>query len=1431
MKAPIFEHCVNLDELNEGEELTIKDTKLKRRLTDRDDVRDIYVVTAPILASLGMCPYCHFILHITFNLHAPRFAWRGSTTNNWRPMYFANSRMLTWKCATEERKGDNLLEKGLKKGVNKLRDTAVDAAVNSSKMSASWAMHWAIQVGDTYFELQRARSDPTRTGLRLSKWTEEQKSRIIEQYHQGSTALTDEEIKMAGDHQFNFLERMNFNNYSIWHHNCQIVVDRLLEEIGGLAHLRANLQSLGQFVRAFFCDSIIDLTTMYYRMRGCEADVIEKHKRSLSGALEVITARSVHYPKRQWMREDLAKRHGLRGKAGALGDHWLQSILESSLSLRKSAEFSYFERGPDGKPALKMDLVKQAVKGIFDSDKEENKMAWLKALPWLVAGFVVGTPRWAVAVMALANSAIWSTFWTWKEEKKRSITDGLEQSLAPVSVLGMSPKLDDYQFHTTEPKRPERQGTNPSTKAKSEKAKSHSIRSDDHMIERYERRIAPSGAAYFYDRKEDTDTWFPPIKQELGKMVTDLPLPRRWEERLNEDGSRCYVHTITGETQDDRPGITHKWITKKRITPDWTGSNIMPLPPGWQLDYTAQGERQYINQNENPPVTHSDHPVRQAIEDERKRILPKNWNVEWDNDRGKKYRNLNTGEIRWKAMDGPRSEATNPNLSRSSTRKRTNRTFQESLPWGWKLVTDNRGRKIYLNERNKTKRYTHPNDDRRRTAGRDWEMRYTDYGVPYWVHWGPDGTGASWWMRSKVPKNFSLKNNACGWKLNKDKTEWEWFEGGDIPHKDIPMLDLDDAAEFELREYPFLPHDSLVSPEGTFIEPLPSNWVRRNDEDGNSSYFDFENNTWSNEHPCEKERQWLRAMWEMRYTRHGRRYFLNHLDGSTFWTNPRMHKYEQQLRGKAGERQNGWKLDDNGEWVAFEKLPGSEPEEQEGQRLLLLQSTDSASVAESGQAEEAAHDLELLQSAESASADNDEAAEALSAQVFTRDWLEGISSEEILQRAKKGIEQQSKDLSMETLWQSTEWIMAHGKRLREDRRLANMIDWVQQSGASDKARAKLGRLKERRANLRRQGSDLLGLDRKSIDEAMVGVVPEGEERKSLQKRLAERVGSNEKIAQLKDIRSKGQELRKGYHRRVSGWKSFRGKSTATVVDAEVEGKEHELDETGSPSSLLLEDDPMDESTAMKEAAVSDVYQQDAEESQGNAIRENLERDREDDQGEHHEHGEETQVEDTEGSHDKKNMEDQDKDGELNQEEETEITSPLFKGSHNTEHTKSPETIPTETATPMFDSCEKFSQEPEEMQEPLIGSSPNPEPPDTTTDEELIPQELHEMQEHPSESPQPTQSPNTIIPEKETSQDPKRPQNLPPDQSQPPTTTLENPISQDPEETSNNQIDHSPETSRSGRASKTSLSKLVKAGRENLARQTSDYWQRRKDAGC
>ena len=1118
MKTPNYGGCDDLDSLGEAGETKRKEEKLEQRLANRDDVRDIVIVTTP--------PF-------------------------------------------KTSKGP--------KGVRFMKQV-----VDKSETKFSWAMHWAIRVGDNYFELQRAHDDPTRTGLRMSRWDVEQQRRICEQYPQGSTALTDEEIMTAGNSQFSRLDRLNFNNYSVWHHNCQIAVDNLLQEIGGLSHLRSHLKSLEQFVRGFFCDAILSMTTMYYRRRGCDEEVIEKHKTVLVNTLEILTARSLSYPKRQWIREDISKGHGIREKAGSLGDHWLLSILESSLSLRKRAEYSYIQRGPDGKPELKFDLMREAVKGIFNADEDSNKLPWLKALPWLVAGFVVGTPRWAVAVISLASQALIESFHT-----EDNLKAGLETSLVGV---GLSPRLEDYRSPSVERKRSKRRGK----RIDSGRVKPKYLQSDNQLIERYERRVTESGVPYFYDRKEKMNTWNTPSQQELGLRITNIPLSKRWEEKANDvDGSRAFVHRLTGETRNDRPGITEKWVTKKRASPDWVNSSIMSLPCGWQLCRKAEGEKYYVNHNRNPPTTHITHPMRQEIDEERLLILPENWNVEWDEERGKKYRNLKTGEIRWKAIDGPLAGADNFKPVYGSERR--HETFIEPLPRGWRLLHEESGQKFYFNQKQKIKRVDHPNDEKRRRLARNWEMRYNEYGLRYWVHYGGDGRGTTWWTRNKLVKNTSLKNNARGWRLAKKNNKWEWFEGGDVPHTDIPVLDLDDPAEFELREYPFILPKDLITSDGTFLEPLPPNWVRRHHENGNMSYFDFESETWSDGHPYEKERQFLGALWEMRFTRHGRQYFIDHTDGTTFWNNPRMHKNERKLRAHGGQKQNGWKLHDNGrKWVAFEEQPRQE-------KL-------------------AADDLALVQSVESVSAGNDDEAEMLSTQAFTRDWLKGISSDEILLGVKNRIEQQGKDLNTETLLRSTQWIMAYGKELREDERLAKTRKWFQVHGTSENLETWIQQLKEGRENLERRASDMLGLkEYPKKEEKVTSVVPQVQEQKSLQKQIPDQIAPEDSksvrerpdtvstllneqktlyrratdMLKVKNIKGKEVELRRASIQVISGWKSSKKKSSNIAGSTDRKG-ENAIGEVVSLPTIHGNESSVSQSSTTKGTTTEDIEEKDME---------------------------------------------------------------------------------------------------------------------------------------------------------------------------------------------------------------------------------------------
>ena len=182
---------------------------------------------------------------------------------------------------------------------------------------------------------------------------------------------------------------------------------------------------------------------------------------------------------------------------------------------------------------------------------------------------------------------------------------------------------------------------------------------------------------------------------------------------------------------------------------------------------------------------------------------------------------------------------------------------------------------------------------------------------------------------NKLLKNTSLKNSASGWKLAKDGHDWEWFEGGDVPHSNIPILDLDDPADIEFREYPFVPPKLLTNDDGQFIEPLPSNWVVRTQEDGSMFYWKFKDEIRTEEHPIEEERRNLPALWEMRFTRHGRQYFVHHEDGSTWWANPRQSKHERKLRAPPGQSQNGWEIGEDGKkWERFEDQPNAQQTEQ-----------------------------------------------------------------------------------------------------------------------------------------------------------------------------------------------------------------------------------------------------------------------------------------------------------------------------------------------------------------------------------------------------------------------------------------------------------------------------------------------------------------------
>ena len=909
MKTPYYAGSLLAAQHKDFQTDELRERMLEYRLANRDDAREIYVVTTPP----------------TEMLSGPRGA------------------------------------------------TLVEQASKKSRSDLSWAMHWAIQVGDQYFELQRGHYDPTRTGLRMSKWNQHQKSQIVRRYRQGITAMSDDEIKATGDTHFRRLNRMHINKYDLWCNNCQVAVDNMLRDIGGLYYYRSKLESLNEWIKQFFCNSILQITRMYYRHRGCDEEVIIRHEKVLNNTLDVITSRSMHYPKRQWIKEDISEAEGVMKKMGTIRDHFFLTILESSLSLRKGSENSYVRRGADGKPELNFDAVTEAVKGIFDEDENNNRAAWLKAIPWLTAGFLVGTPRWAFAVMSIAIQQV-SHF----SENNTGLMGGLEQNLGS---LGVSPKLQDSQFITNNTPRP-RSLRKPPLAGRNLKKKSQSI--DSRLVARYERCLTHTGVPYYFDHKEGTRTWEAPDQQEMCLRIIDPPLSRKWEEK--EEGDRIvYFNRVTEETVDKRPGAAEIWAIKKKTTPDWVKSTIMALPPGWELRRTDDGEKYYVNHNDDPCTSTTYHPMRREIEDERQRLLPE-WNVEWDEDRGKKYRNLQNGTIRWKAIDGPLYVPANDKAK--TTGRKPKHDFIEPLPPGWTFSIDLDGQKRYINAQNGIERFSHPLCDKRRKLLPDWEMRYTPGNLRYWVHYGRDGRGTTWWTRNRLLKNTTLKNNASGWKLTSNQEAWEWFEGGDVAHKDIPVLDLDDPAEIEFREYPFILPAQITNNDGDFLEPLPSDWVRRLNADDSLHYWNFRNETRSDQHPNEDDRKELHALWEMRYTRHGRQYFLHHFDGSTWWTHPREAKHKQVLRASIGHSQDGWKLAENGKgWERFEEHPNVSIEQQN----MLLQSP--------------------TQSTEEESVKDAEEAENWKSLAFTKDWLKTISSNEMVVNAMTQFQDHTKALS------------------------------------------------------------------------------------------------------------------------------------------------------------------------------------------------------------------------------------------------------------------------------------------------------------------------------------------------------------------------------------------------------------------------------------
>lgn len=851
----------------------LRERMLAHRLEHRDDVRDIYIVTA-----------------LPINLRI------------------------------SDRVKDNSVVKGL-----------VDKVSDPSKSDLSWMMHWAVQVGDQFFELQRDYPDVLRTGWRMSQWNQEQQSRIHARYRQGTTAMDDHEIKAAGERYFSRLERIDINIYDIWCNNCQIAIDHMLRDIGGLSYYRSKLESLHELVRQFFYNSILSIMKMYGRYRGWNEELIDKYTFILHKTLRVMTSRA-RYPKRHWIRSDVEKAEGALKKFSAVTDHWVLTVLESSLSLRKNSEELYVRRGVDGKPELNFDALRSATKGIFDDDDKNWQLAWLKAIPWLTAGFLVGTPRWAAAVISVALSHA-----SQLHEERAGIRKGLQPSMLgsaispkqPVSAsMSKRPTVSTQRRSTIGPRRM--------------RAKTLSIESK--LIPRYERCLSPAGIPYFIDHMKKSRSWDAPEEQEMCLKIKNPPLSKKWEERL-EDGRTVYVNRITGDMTESRPGASEVWAVKKRVRPDWVKSTNMALPCGWEMRRNEEGEMFYLNHNNNPPTSSTLHPMRQEIEHERRGLLPE-WNVEWDNDRGKKYRNIQTGEIRWKEVDGPRCV---PVEDRTKIIfKKADDDFVEPLPPGWTVTIEDDGQTVYKN--NKTgkdmiERRNHPLTDKRRRLQPEWEMRYTPGRRRYWVHYGNDGRGTAWWTRNRLLKNTSLKNNASGWKLSKTGDEWEWFEAGDVPHSEIPVLDLDDPADMEFREYPFILPPKLTTEVGEFLEPLPPTWVRRTTEDENVHYWNFKDEVRSKQHPNDEERRNLPALWEMRFTRHGRQYFVDHDDGSTWWTHPREEKHKQILRAGPGQGQNGWKIAEDGKtWERFEDPPDAENTEQNANGLSHTDSNEDEAL-------------------------------------------------------------------------------------------------------------------------------------------------------------------------------------------------------------------------------------------------------------------------------------------------------------------------------------------------------------------------------------------------------------------------------------------------------------------------------------------------------
>lgn len=853
---------------------------------------------------------------------------------------------------------------------NAVGPNLVDRISQNSKTDLSWAMHWAVQVGDQFFELQRGYPDPLRTGLRMSKWDQHKIDQIHHRYRQGVTAMTDDEIKAAGETHFSQLDRIGINTYDLWCNNCQIAVDNMLRDIGGLYYYRARLESLHEMVRQFFYDAILSIMKMFGRYRGWNEEIIDRYTHVLHKTLRVMTKRS-KYPKRHWIKNDIEAAEGVLKKVGAVTDHWILSVLESSLSLRKDSEELYIHRGADGKPELNFDAVREATKGIFDDDQTDWRLGWLKAVPWLTAGFLVGTPRWAAAVISIALSRA-SHLYEDRVAGHVGIRGGLEESLVGSIVgLGASPQVQKTPPASST--RPKLQNQRTLTNAQ-KRVRLKNLPNESALVPRYERCFTNAGVPYFIDHMNKSRSWDVPDQQEMCLKIVDRPLSKKWEEK-QEDGRTIYLNQRTGEMTDARPGAAEIWIVKRKVNSNWIKSTMMALPCGWEMRRTEEGEMCYVNHNNDPPTSTTLHPMRKEIEDERQVLLPE-WNVEWDDERGKKYRNIQTGEIRWKSVDGPRYVSAGEKADTKMDVPKEG--FVEPLPPGWTVV-EQAGQKVFKNGKagkERIERTRHPLADKRKRLQPYWEMRYTPGGRRYWVHYGTDGRGTTWWTRNRLLKNTSLKNSASGWKLAKNGHDWEWFEGGDVPHSDIPVLDLDDPADIEFREYPFVPPKPVTNDDGQFIEPLPSNWVVRTQEDGSMYYWNFRDDIRSEEHPNEEERRNLPALWEMRFTRHGRQYFVHHEDSSTWWTNPRQSKHEQKLRAPPGQSQNGWKLGEDGKtWERFEDQPNAQ---------MTEQSMDSLSHTESVGSE----------------ASRDKTFAPLRSVSITRDWLKRVNSGDVVAIAR-----------------------------------------------------------------------------------------------------------------------------------------------------------------------------------------------------------------------------------------------------------------------------------------------------------------------------------------------------------------------------------------------------------------------------------------------